>query len=439
MTTTLSAAQVELSKQLGDYWASTSTSAGAADFTTIVDTALIAKENDWIGYDMYDLITEAAHATLSEERKISSLSNTLGTLTVLAHSAQIGSGVDYEVHRLFTASEKRRALINAAKLSYPALHKEIRDENKTVGNWLLNGDMEQWAVSTAPDNWTVYYSTAAQNTTAPYYTRGASSCKLTTASGWMEQTDTLVPDLRELSGKTVTFKAKVWCDTASCARLNISSIGATGTGVDEYSDYHPGSSRFCDGDGEDEFLEVTATIPEGPQYVKFKVYHAVAAGTTYVDDLRVIGPQRDKVYIGDLGLAQDRPYRVYQSSDSNIFSEPWALLRDAVVGSDNYLRCGNWTSNYRLRIVGIGYLDFLASGAVSTAWTATIAVDSPQLEILVAEAAKYLCRQKILPTDNKGVTDRWKMAYDYWAIECIERRRRFGMHLPPITINYGSG
>ena len=43
MSTTLKAAMQELSKQIGDYWASTATSNGAAGGTTIVDTALKAK------------------------------------------------------------------------------------------------------------------------------------------------------------------------------------------------------------------------------------------------------------------------------------------------------------------------------------------------------------------------------------------------------------
>ena len=112
MSTLLSAARIELSKQLGDYWASASDSAGAAGGTTIKDTALMAKANDWVDTEgqAFDLITESAHACEGQERLISSLDNSsgsTGTLTILAHTAQIGSGVDYEVHRLFTASEKR--------------------------------------------------------------------------------------------------------------------------------------------------------------------------------------------------------------------------------------------------------------------------------------------------------------------------------------------
>ncbi len=93
-----------------------------------MDTALVAKANDWISdspQEMYDFISSGTYD--GEERKISSLDNTTGTLTVLAHTGQIASAVTYEVHRLFTPSEKRRALIYAAKATFPYIFKKVRD------------------------------------------------------------------------------------------------------------------------------------------------------------------------------------------------------------------------------------------------------------------------------------------------------------------------
>jgi len=46
MSTTLLAAEQALSKEIGDYWSSTTTGAGSS--TTLVDSALMAKANDWI-------------------------------------------------------------------------------------------------------------------------------------------------------------------------------------------------------------------------------------------------------------------------------------------------------------------------------------------------------------------------------------------------------
>ena len=265
MTTALSAARILLSKELADYWASASTSAGAAGGTTIVDTGLKAKANDWVPDEMYTLITESGHATINEERKVSSLDNSTGTLTVLAHSAQIGSGVDYELHRLFTSSDKRLALIHAAKHGYPHIFKHIRDESKVSGNWLKDGSLEIWTSSSALTHWTTTTVTIAKTTTSPYYKHGTKSCKMLTAAGRITQSITNWDDLKYLAGTKVTFTAQGHCDTATCLRIAVYD-GTTTT----YSSYHGGNSAWTE---YDDPLEVEATIADKPTVIEFRILH----------------------------------------------------------------------------------------------------------------------------------------------------------------------
>ena len=47
MSTTLENCMLELSRQIGDFWASTTT-AGTGSSTQVIDTALKAKMNDWV-------------------------------------------------------------------------------------------------------------------------------------------------------------------------------------------------------------------------------------------------------------------------------------------------------------------------------------------------------------------------------------------------------
>ena len=152
MSTTLLVAEQELSKQLGDYWSGTTTSAGTS--TTVIDTALKAKANDWVETgEAYDFITSAT--CQYEERLISSLDNTTGTLTVLAHTGTgPGSGATYEVHRLFSPSDKRIALIYAARHGFPNIFQEVWDESLVSGNWLKDGSFERWTTSTNLTDWT---------------------------------------------------------------------------------------------------------------------------------------------------------------------------------------------------------------------------------------------------------------------------------------------
>ncbi len=125
MSTTMLNAEVELSRQLGDYWAGTTTSAGSS--TTLVDTALMAKANDWASDEMYDFITSAT--CQFEERKVSALDNTTGTCTNLAHSGT-GPGISatYRLHRLFKASDKNIALVYAARHGYPYIVDDDKNE-----------------------------------------------------------------------------------------------------------------------------------------------------------------------------------------------------------------------------------------------------------------------------------------------------------------------
>ena len=100
----------------------------------------------------------------------------------------------------------------------------------------------------------------------------------------------------------------------------------------------------------------------------------------------------------------------------------------------------NWVpSSYRLRILGIGYLDFIdSSGDVGTDWDDTVDLDAPQTEIVVAQAAIYLFRRQMMPTQNVGDTEQAMNALQIWIAELGERKMRYGMETPAATVNYTS-
>jgi hypothetical protein len=400
MSITLTNALSELSKQMGDFWSSTTTSGGSS--TTVIDTELKAKANDWIAdapQEMYDRITSGTYD--GEERKISSLDNTSGTLTTLAHGGTIATSVTYEVHRLFSASEKRRALIYAARHSFPSLYRVVRDENLTIGNWLRDPGFEwSWTTSALNTYWVASTVTQAKNTTAPYYSRGSTSLKLSTAAGYSYQSNTQNPDLMDLAGQSVTFKADVWSDVASDTRLQIYD-GTTTT----YSDYHTGDNAKAN-------LSVTATIASTPSTVRFSYVRAGATSTVYVDNAIVTGPTRNKLYIGDLDIALDRPHKLSETDD-DINSEPWSTIRSYEIGNDGYIYLHEGTVENRLRIEGMGYLN------------------------LIAEAIMYLYIQMISPNYTSGERDKFAQMLQYWEKELEVRKGRFKMKPPPVMIDWG--
>ena len=431
MTTNLLVAEAELSRQLGDYWASTTTGAGAA--TSLVDTALMAKANDWITDETWAFLTSepTGSAAIYDERKASSLSNTDGTLTTLTFAAAPGTGITYEVHRLFSPSEKRRALIYAARTAFPHIHEKIWDESIVSGNWLKDGSFEIWTSATVLSNWTASVSTLTQTTTSPYYKHGLTSCKLSTASGYVYQRITNWDDLKRLAGHEVTFTAQGWCNTASCLRLAIYD-GTTTT----YSDYHDGDSAWTE---DTDPLTVTATIKDHPTQIEFRVYHPSASGVSYVDDARVIGPTTPRLYIGGLSISQNMPHGVSYEQSEYSTSEPWIGIHNYELDTENgYLLLPQGVpENRTLRIRGIGYLDFLASGVSSTAWTATININSPQTDILVAQAALYLYTEMAMPNFTQGARKSYQEMMGFWQQELRTRKAKFGMPIPATRVDWG--
>ena len=280
MSTTLANCMIEMSKQMGDYWASTTTSAGAAGGTSVVDTALQAKLNDWITDESHTRITSGTCD--GQERYISSLDATNSTLTTLAHSAQIANGVSYEVHRIATASDKRIALISAARDTFPHIH--------------------------------------------------------------------------AFAGNSV----------------NIST---------DYSYYD----------------------------------------------------------ITNYGFHRNTPHMVEYTTDPGSTNPTWTTLHNWWVDSSNYLR---WLPNQSfnggaLRFRGIKTLQFLLSNSESTNWSATIAIDTPQTDILVAQAIINVCKQYLQPNQESSTTDRWKEARDDWENELRKAIRKHRMATPPATVMWG--
>lgn len=428
MTTTLLNAEVQLSRDIGDYWAGTTTSGGSS--TTLIDTALMAFGAGWISKTAWTMITSGTYA--EEERKVSSMAPATGTVTTLAHSGTIATAVTYRLHRICSASDKRVVLIQACQDAYPDIHEKVRDERERAGNWLRNGNPSVWTLTTVPDNWVVSALTCAENTTKPYYIRGSSSAQLDTAAGYLYQGVTQCPHFWELAGQTVRFEARGWCDTASALRLAI--YDGTDT---TYSTYHPGSSDWNDPRANNFYVE--AFIPTTPTDIEFRVYLDSAAATAYVNDMRVTGPAYERIYVGHLSLSNNIPIAVYQQRDDMLYSEPWTLVRNGLeVDEDGWLYIPEAETGYRLRIEGVGYLDFLASGAASTSWSATVNINQPQLRILTAQAATQLYEQYIMPNMTTGTAESYMRGLNIMRRKLAERIATYGMDNMPAITDFGA-
>jgi hypothetical protein len=431
MSTSLLNCFIAACKEIGDYWSSTTTGAGSA--TTMVDASLMAKANDWITDYSHVFLTEepASAAAIYDERKVSSLDNSSGTLTNLTFAAAPGTGIDYMMTRLFSPSDYRLALIHAAKDVHPHLFNDVWDETLVNGNWAIDGSLEIWTTSTDPTYWTDTTLTATQTSSATLTRHGDYSCRLSTLAGTLSQSVSNFSDLQFLRGQTVKFTLQAYCDTTSSLRISIND-GITQT----YSSYHAGDSAWTEDNPQNDGMYVEQNIDANATQVTFTIHYENAAATCYVDDARIFGPTRSRLYIGHLGLEQNRPITVeIDCLQHRSQYEPLITVRGWDVDPAGFLYIpSEYPINYGLRIRGRGYLGFTTSGITSTAWTATIPIDEPQLQILTAQTILYLCQQMIMPNFTSGDTQLWQANYAFWKQELATRKARYGMNKPNIKV-----
>lgn len=124
-------ARTQLSKDLGDFFESTTTGAGST--TTLVDDAI----GDW---DEDSFFLNRRRTTIymqgaGEERRVDPDTGitTSNTLTVTrAFTSGTGSGNTWELHRLFTAAQKDEAITVALDLIWPKMFLPIHYSFSTV-------------------------------------------------------------------------------------------------------------------------------------------------------------------------------------------------------------------------------------------------------------------------------------------------------------------
>lgn len=344
----MSAMLTLLGGDLDDGWTGITTSAGGDAGITLIDAALYEKVADWVGDGMIVYLPLGPDgASAAETRVVSSLSG--ATLTpVTAFSAQVAQSVGYEVHRLFTRSQKLVALRNSAPLICPGIHAIVRDMSIET----VEGQYE-YAISQLA----IYQNRPHQVLYAQYVIRDIWEAGTIYAKG-----DYVRPALLS-TFTTLTYK---------CTAI-------TGVGV-SHAD----------------------TEPTWPTTVE----------DTVVDNEVTWECQEDLDY-------------------SNY---PMVPLHDWDVTPDGRLFLpAAYDPGYKLMIVGIKPLAFSGSGADET-----IALDSPFTLVLSAQAALYLCKQKVGSAGTQNI-ERWQQLVQSWTQELATRKAQYWMKPPDGTLITGPG
>lgn len=349
---------------LGHYISSSLTSAGAADGTTIVDTAIVKYDTTWLA-NKWVYLTSGTY--IGQGRRISSVSSSTITLTT-AFGGQVASAVTYEIFH-YDPDLYHYALQQAARTIYPTLYQMIRDETLIVDNLLTNSSLDTF--STTFTGWTnIGTPTLAAEISIRVHGTGSASIAATGATEGIEQDVIGRLRLDDAVSRSLHVRGWIRCNTASAARLRLTFDGSTYTN----GDYHSGSNVW-EGPSTHSF---SASIPSG--LTEAMVSCEVTTGVTAYFDLVTACVEP----FNDTGSQYDLPASLYPFGPHRLYQQAFEDKPEGL-----YVPLAYPIAGRVLRLEGMGRL------SVPTADTATTELDESQAEVLIAEAATHLYRTLI--------------------------------------------
>ena len=395
-TTTRAVLRQRLSEAIGDYRSQTTTSEGTP--TTLVDTTLknLPGGGDTNHFEeWYALCTSGANE--GTFRRVSRYNVQTTTLVVeSAFGSAVDTTVNYELHR-YDPSHKHNSINRAIEELYPSLHKRVRDETLVVDDLLSNSDFETF--SGGFTGWTEVGSPTVSAETS-LVMHGSQAAKMVGAAGATGQlTQTVTPNVHEITNKSATLKFWVYATEADTARIRLDWDGSD---IDS-SDYHSGKDQW-------ELLSVTATVPSDATQIKV-ILEAAASGTAYFDAGWLVSGPKYQYTIPTTIIGG--PYYVSQQfSETDPDGPYYQLPRNAVP-----------TAGRRLRLEGIGLLSRPSSDS------ATVELGEPRTSTIVAYAARYFYR--MLAGDSAlEANARWNAAVEMWSSEAARMASAPGVRMP---------
>ena len=351
-----------LSESYGDYLSFTASANGNAAKTSIIADILKNSPSgtDDGGFeDLYFLSISGANNGEARQcsRYVPDASDGATVIVQSTFSSQVASGDSFEMHR-YDPALKHTALTIALSELFPYLYVPLRDESLVIDNLLSNSDFETYSAGFT--GWTEVNSpTVTQESSRVFH--GTYAAKLVAPAGSVGQlTQSPTINIDEVTGKTATFKSRVWTNGASRARLR---LDWDGTNISNGS-YHDGNSEWM-------LLSVSGAVPTSATQVK-AICEVAASQTGYFDGAWLA---IDPVYKYTVPASLIRgPFQVLQQYAENNVNGPYFALRNG----------GGPTQGRVLRLTGMGALTLPATDS------ATTEIGEPQLRLVIAYAKKVL-------------------------------------------------
>ena len=342
----------KLSSEIGDRFDETTTSAGAADGSTLVCSALKSYPDDYFN-DWWVIPTLGTYKGVT--KRISDFTQASGTVTVYAAWAgQILTDLTFELHRQ-DPTLLNNYINSAIENAYPFFYDEVIDDNLITGNILPNSNFEVWTAATNPDKWTKTANlTLTAETTTKWF--GAKSCKAVAAAAaqYMYTDQSQYPHLLDLEGHSINIyvHAQPTIASATSARIQIVTVDEDGTSTTTNSSYHTGAARR-----EILYIESLA-IPDDLRSIAIQL--TVGNGDTVYFDNAYIEVEGEVIYL--LPTTFDAVARVIIGNDPDelkfIEDEEWQWWQTFNDGTDTFLELLKSPADlipsygYKMRLMG---------------------------------------------------------------------------------------
>ena len=396
-TTTRAVARRRLSEVLNDYQAMTTSGAGDAGGTTLVDTSLAdLSADDAFCEGWYILITSGTND--GESRPITGYVASTNTITVAsAFTGQVANAVTYELHR-HDPAKLNTAISRASASVFAKLYLALSDESLVVDNLLLNPSLDTF--STTFTNWTnIGTPTLAAETTRKVHGTGSASIAATGATEGIEQNLLTAVNINEVVGKTLHVRAWLFCATSSSARIRVTFDGST------YTDgsWHSGDVEW-EGPG---VHRIDVTVPADA--TEMTVSCEVESGVTAYFDRMAAWIDPIERYTIPTAMLRGPFYVLYQVDEN----KPEGLYLPIPPGV-------SVPAGRVLRLTGMGLLSQPSTDA------GTIEIGEPQIDLFTAHAARWYYRS-LLQTPGTQESASLERRIQEWGEEIARLENTPGM------------
>ena len=349
---------IEMMARSSGLFISSTVTTGVAT-TTLGDTTLTHDINTLYNKWVYIAAAATQPDIVGQARRITTIAGT--TLTVAPAFSETTTIGDTFYILPYNPDVYRDALQEAARTLADVLWLPVRDESIIVDNLIATNPGFETAVGAGGNSpgWIKVDSpTLTDETTIRIH--GTNSLKFV-ASG-LDQIYQEIDgnmDMKEIVGKTVTFRAWVFAEDASAVRIGISFDGGSSF---TYSDYHDGKDHWQD-------LEAKADVPA--DWTSVRVYLGGTNTTCYFDLARAwVDPI--SLYSMPSTVPYPGPNRLFIQADINRPEGPYDIYPSSCNPSGRILR---------IESMGI---------ATPPTSSSSIELSEVRAELLIAQASVFM-------------------------------------------------